>query len=213
MLIKRRSLLAASGAAALAAPSILTPGVGAVEADLPGRRELRHARRDPGRVRQAQRHHATALRQPLDPGPGRSHPHRSGRLRAARRAVRGLCQQREAAAAHRDVQAQELGQDASAAQGRPGRTRRAARHRRQSRPHDVSRRGPHEDLLHAGLLPDGFDRLQRRQDQDREQRAVVGRPVQSEVSRQGRDVRHRLARHAECRDGHAGARACSSRST
>ena len=40
---------------------------------------------------------------PVDPGPRRSPAHRAGRLRAARRAVRRLRQQREAAAAHRHL--------------------------------------------------------------------------------------------------------------
>ena len=43
--------------------------------------------------------------------------------------------------------------------------------------------------------------------------AVVGRAVQSQMARQGRHVRHRLAGHAERRHGHAGARPARTRST
>ena len=125
MLIRRRHLLAAAGASTLAAPALI--GRAQAQADQPRRRQLRHARGDPGRVRQAHRHHAAALRQPLDPGPRRSPAHRAGRLRAARRAVRRLCQQREAAAADRHLAAAQLVEAASAAEGRPGHADGAAR--------------------------------------------------------------------------------------
>src|ERR1051325_6187073 len=48
---------------------------------------------------------------------------------------------------------------------------RAAWLRRQSRAHDVYRRGAYQGVVRADVLPDGFDRLQRRQDSSREQRA------------------------------------------
>ena len=97
-----------------------------------------------------------------------------------------LRQQREAAAADRHLAAAQLVEAASAPEGRPRHADGAAGLRRQSRPHDVSRRGAHQGVVRADVLPDGLDRLQRLQDPGREQHAVVGRAVQSQMARQGR---------------------------
>ena len=92
-----------------------------------------------------------------------------------RRAVRGLRQQREAAAADRHLEAAQL-VDKMHPLLKDGRATPTAPlgYRRQSRPHDVCRRGAHQGVLRADVLPDGFDRLQRLQDPGREQRRCRG---------------------------------------
>ncbi len=199
MLIKRRTLLAAAGApSTLAAPAIAQ----AKQIQLAG---ASYDMREAILGEFAKRTGITP--RPfvnLDPGAHRSPAHGAGRRRADRRAVRGLRQQREAAAAHRHRRSCPTGtlmhpllKDGRATPtaplgfgANPGRMMYV----------DEARTKVSFAPMFFQMDSIGYNASKIPAENND---AVVGRAVQSQVARQGRHVRHRLAGHAERRHGHA----------
>ena len=210
MLIKRRTLLAAAGASTLGRP-----------VDRPG--QCRSSWRAPATTC-ARRSWASSPSAPASRRGRSSIPRprpasiacapRRSTVVLTRRAVRGLRQQREAAAAHRHFQAAQL-VDKMHPLLKDGRATPTAPLGFGANPGrmmyvDEARTKVSFAPMFFQMDSIGYNASKIPAENNV---AVVGRAVQSQMARQGRHVRHRLAGHAECRHGHAGARPASIRST